>query len=113
MSSDDTNSDIDLDADEIPVLTEVADAEPEPARHSFQVLSPESIELDGDRLAELEAELVTRTHDLADQLIHSAFEQMEAAMFEEVSNRLKSELPDLIDKLLREYLRSPDVSEDG
>ncbi len=107
MSSD-SNNDDDKGCDEIPVLTELAALESEsPATQSFQVVGPEPVLLDEARLGELEAELVARTHDLADQLIHSAFEQMEAAIFEQVSNRLRSELPDLIDKLLRDYLRSP------
>jgi hypothetical protein len=34
---------------------------------------------------------------------------MEASLFEQVSNRLRNELPELIDQILRDYLEvSPD-----
>jgi len=54
-------------------------------------------------LAELQTKLASRTFELADDLIRSAFAQMEAALFEQISSRLRSQLPDLIDATPREH----------
>jgi hypothetical protein len=54
-------------------------------------------------LAELEVRLASASLDLTDRLLHSAFQEMEAAMFEQVSNRLRAELPDLVARIIREH----------
>ena len=43
-------------------------------------------------------------HDLADQLVHTAFRDMEAAFFEQVSTRLRAELTELIERVLGDHL---------
>ena len=88
------NSDSDGD-DDIPVLSDVVDLPGAP---------PAMQEI---RFAELQAELTARTQDLADELIHTAFQQIEATIFEQVSNRLRTELPDLIESILKDYLPPP------
>ncbi|HEY9183391.1 MAG TPA: hypothetical protein VIQ99_09335 [Gammaproteobacteria bacterium] len=54
-------------------------------------------------LAEVQTKLASRTFQLADTLLRSAFAEMEASLFEQISSRLRRELPDLIDATLREH----------
>jgi len=89
--------------DPIPVLTDVITDDEKTGAATAQPL------FDENRLAELQTELASRSFELTDQLLHSAFQEMEASLFEQVSNRLRNELPELIDQILREYLEvSPD-----
>ncbi len=62
--------------------------------------------VDESALAELEIRLSSASLDLTDRLLHTAFQEMEAAMFEQVSNRLRSELPDLVSRIIREYFEA-------
>ena len=76
----------------IPVLTDVIRGATLPA-------------LDRDALiAELQTKLASRTFALADELLRSSFNAMEATLFEQISARLRRELPELIDSTLREHL---------
>jgi len=59
--------------------------------------------IDEAALAELEVRLASASLDLTDRLLHTAFQEMEAAMFEQVSNRLRAELPDLVARIIREH----------
>lgn len=59
--------------------------------------------IDDAALAELEVRLASASLDLTDRLLHTAFQEMEAAMFEQVSNRLRAELPDLVARIIREH----------
>jgi hypothetical protein len=79
----------------IPVLTEViAGVGERPA-----------LPADRDTLvAELQTELASRTFLLAEELLRSAFAEMEASLFEQISAKLRRELPELIDATLREHL---------
>jgi len=80
----------------IPVLTDVI-------RHSTLPA------LDRDTLiAELQTKLASRTFALADELLRSSFNAMEATLFEQISARLRRELPELIDATLREHLSGAD-----
>ena len=97
MESGNRNSPPDHKSASIPVLTKVVD---KPKR-----TPPGRPSLDEAQLALLQTELASRTFDLADRLLHSAFQEMEAALFEQVSNRLRKELPELIDAVLREQLK--------
>jgi len=78
--------------DEIPTLTSVV-GERTPARPAA---------IDEAALAELEVRLASASLDLTDRLLHTAFQEMEAAMFEQVSNRLRAELPELVARIIRE-----------
>ncbi len=83
------------DAADLPVLTEVVDA-------SAALSHPRK---DYDTLiAELQTELASATMNLAEGMLHAAFREMEATLFEQVSNRLRQELPELIDRTLRDHL---------
>ena len=79
---------------ELPLLTGVE--RPAPAIVSDQ------------QLATVEAELTALTRDLADRLLNGAFRDMEATLFEQVSNKLRDELPQLIEQVLRAHLNTGD-----
>ena len=59
-------------------------------------------------IAELQTKLASRTFALTDELLRSSINAMEATLFEQVSARLRSELPELIDATLREHLDAGD-----
>ena len=64
-----------------------------------------SAELDA-LLAEVQTKLASRTFKLADDLLRSAFAEMEAALFEHISGKLRRQLPELIDATLREHFET-------
>lgn len=93
-------------SDDIPVLTDVVRDEP--------TLDPTSDELpsDGEMLiAELQTKLSVRAFALTEQLLLSAISEMESTLREQVLNRLRQELPELIDTVLREHLDSETYDE--
>jgi hypothetical protein len=57
-------------------------------------------------LAEVQTKLASRTFKLADELLRSAFAEMEAALFEHISGKLRRQLPELIDATLREHFET-------
>lgn len=61
-------------------------------------------------VAEIQTKLASRTFTLTDELLRSAFAQMEASLFEQISGQLRRQLPELIDATLREHL---DTHNDG
>ena len=79
------------DDDAIPTLTDVVSLDASPG------LSPEE-------LAELREDLTLRLVRLTEQLMHSASLEVEAVLFERVADRLRAQLPELIDQVLRERL---------
>jgi uncharacterized protein (DUF2267 family) len=83
----------------IPVLTEVIRT----------AANPLPVDLDAV-LAEVQTKLASRTFQLADDLLRSAFAEMEATLFERISGRLRQQLPELIDATLREHF---DTHNDG
>ena len=78
----------------IPVLTDVIRGATLPALNRDALI------------AELQTKLASRTFALAEELLRSSFNAMEAALFEQISARLRRELPELIDATLREHLDS-------
>jgi uncharacterized protein (DUF2267 family) len=84
---------------DIPVLTDII--------RSASSTVPVTVDRD-TLIAELQTKLASRTYSLADELMRSAFAAMEATLFEQISARLRSELPELIDATLREHLESDD-----
>lgn len=48
--------------------------------------------------------IVTETLKVADALLHQAAKDMEASLFERVFDRLKAQLPDLVERILQEHL---------
>jgi hypothetical protein len=81
----------------IPVLTEIV----------RDASLPPSTDRDA-LIAELQTKLAARMFALTDELLRSSFKAMEATLFEQVSARLRSQLPELIDSTLREHLDPAD-----
>jgi len=77
------------DPRDIPILTEEAGRK-DPNRASLDVKA-------------VHAALVTETLNLADSLLHHAAKDIEAALFERVFDQLRAQLPDLVDRVLREH----------
>ena len=69
---------------------------------------PDSSPLGEEQLATVEAELTALTRELTDRLLNHAFREMEATLFEQVSNKLRDELPELIEQVLRTHLDTGD-----
>ncbi|MCJ7556804.1 MAG: hypothetical protein MUP90_07820 [Gammaproteobacteria bacterium] len=106
----------------IPTLSEVViirpgTSEPRTLDEQTQALHEEPEELpeedaacwpDEQTLAELRSSLTTQTIDLASQLLHGAVREMEAALLEQVLDRLRQQLPALIDDVLNEQLALSD-----
>ena len=57
-------------------------------------------------LAEVQTKLASRTFKLADDLLRSSLAEMEAALFEQISSKLRRQLPELIDATLREHFET-------
>jgi hypothetical protein len=79
----------------IPVLTDVIRT----------AASLDGAELDAV-LAEVQTKLASRTFRLADDLLRSALAEMQAALFEQISGKLRRQLPELIDATLREHFEA-------
>ena len=67
--------------------------------------SSDSVELE-TLLVEVQTKLASRTFKLADELLRSAFAEMEAALFEQILSKLRRQLPELIDATLREHFET-------
>ncbi len=55
-----------------------------------------------DRKA-IQSAILTETLKLADSLLHQATREIEATLFERVLDRLRAELPELMDRVMREH----------
>jgi hypothetical protein len=94
---------------ELPILTDVVELHatgrfprPAPAAHAAE--SYASGLLSVDDIAALQAALVSRTMNLADELLHGAAREIEAVLFERIIDRLRAALPELVAAALREHL---------
>ena len=79
------------DPREIPVLTDAIDG---------------GRGLPAATLAAAQLAIVSETLKVADALLHQAARDMEATLFERVFDRLKAQLPDLVEKILAEHLQA-------
>jgi hypothetical protein len=86
----------------IPVLTDVIIS----ASPTLPPLARQrDLSFDSDALvAELQTKLASRTFALTEDLLRSAFAEMEATLLQEITAKLRRELPELIDATLREHL---------
>ena len=82
---------------QIPILTDEISTETD-GRVGSEARDMEAL------IAELQTQLASRTFALTDEIMRRAFAEMEASLFMEISGRLRRELPDMIDSLLRERL---------
>lgn len=87
-----------MDKSRIPVLTEAVGR---PRRTASDELRQPA--LTEPELAELQTRIATGSFILVERLLHNACKEMEATLFDEVVTRLRNELPDLIDQVLREH----------
>jgi uncharacterized protein (DUF2267 family) len=85
--------------DPIPVLTDIVEDEP---RDVTPAVDRASLFLE-----ELEAHLAASVLEQADELVHNACREMEALLLEQVSDRLRAELPALIARVIDEHFRGP------
>jgi uncharacterized protein (DUF2267 family) len=88
-----------LPSDQIPVLTDIV----EPNTGSASAFINDTSRF----LHDLEAHLTAVVHEEADELVHNALREMEALLLEQVSDRLKAELPRLISSVIAEHFRGP------
>ncbi len=89
----------------VPVLTDVVagpDARPADRR---PVLSDEA-------LSELQTRIATEGFHLMERLLREAFREMEMNVLTDVISRLRQELPEMVDDVLREHL-GLDANEDA
>ena len=87
-----------MDRSRIPVLT---DAVARPRRTAADEMARPA--LTESELAELQVRIATGSFMLVEKLLRSAYQEMEATLFDEVVGRLRNELPELIDQVLREH----------
>ena len=85
--------------DAIPVLTEVV----EDVGQAASATADPTVAF----LEELESHLTATIHEHADELVHNACREMEALLLEQVSDRLKAELPTLVSRIILEHFRGP------
>jgi len=67
----------------------------------------ETLEIDDIEtvIAELQTRLASSTFELIDQHMRTAFSDMEARIFREISTNLREQLPELIDSVVRDHLQ--------
>ncbi len=91
-----------LPLDEIPVLTDIV----EPNNGSGSAFINDTSRF----LGELESHLTAVVHEHADELVHNALREMEALLLEQVSDRLKAELPRIVSRVIAEHFRGPGLA---
>ena len=84
--------------DTIPVLTDIVEDE----RDTAAPIDRTRLFLD-----ELEAHLTIAIHEQADELVHNACREMEALLLEQVSDRLRAQLPGMIARIVDEHFHGP------
>lgn len=94
-------------ANVVPVLMKQAAADAAGAPPVLKsVAIPAPRQLSDHELAALKAELVAVAWEVVLDLLHSAVREVEAALFEQVSSRLRDELPEIVERALRNHLRT-------
>ena len=84
---------------DIPVLTDViTDEEAASIGESEPSVDRASL------IAELQTQIASSAYALTEQLMHNAFAEMEATLFAQITAQLRQELPELVDRILREHL---------
>ena len=91
----------------LPVLVKTpGDADRQPPVLSSAVPGEAQRHLSDHELAALKAELVAVAWEVVLDSLHSAVREVEAALFEQVSARLREELPEIVERALRNHLRT-------
>jgi Zn-dependent M32 family carboxypeptidase len=86
------------DPRDIPILTETV-KESEPSSLSLEAKA-------------VHAAILSETLELADSLLHQAVKDIEATLFERVLDRLRAQLPELVDRILREHAAAQEDPQD-
>ncbi len=86
------------DPRDIPILTD-----------AVKESAPAPLSLDAKAV---HAAILTETLELADSLLHQAVKDIEATLFERVLDRLRAQLPELVDRILREHAAAQENPED-
>ena len=86
------------DPRDIPILTDSV-------KESVSALSPDA--------KAVHAAILTETLELADSLLHQAVKDIEATLFERVLDRLRAQLPELVDRILREHAAAQEGPKDN
>jgi hypothetical protein len=84
--------------DIIPVLNDIVEDEPD----TVAAIDRTTLFLD-----ELESRLTVAIHEHADELVHNACREMEALLLEQVSDRLRAQLPGMIARIVDEHFHGP------
>ncbi len=84
--------------DVIPVLNDIVEDAPE----TVAPIDRTTLFLD-----ELESRLTVAIHEHADELVHNACREMEALLLEQVSDRLRAQLPGMIARIVDEHFHGP------
>jgi len=91
----------------VPVLVKQAAEGPDDGPPVLKAIAvPAPCHLSDHELAALKAELVAVAWEIVLDLLHSAVREVEAALFEQVSARLRDELPEIVERALRNHLRT-------
>jgi hypothetical protein len=91
----------------VPVLLKAAqESEPNAPPVLTAVAIPGPRHISDHDLAALKAELVGVAWEVVLDSLHSAVREVEAALFEQVSSRLRDELPEIVERALRNHLRT-------
>lgn len=88
--------DDDPTADRIPILTDTVETGTPDRPRGL----PDDLET---LIAELQTELAASTFALTEHLLRNALTEIESALFEQVAARLRQELPELVDGVLRKH----------
>lgn len=91
------------EAGTVPVLTSVVDA---PAQADSGTPTP--ARLSDEELMALRSRLASATRNLAERLIEESLGELEMALFERVSARLREQLPDMLEQALRDHFDARD-----
>ncbi len=100
-------------ARDLPILTDVVELHatgsfPKPERTPEAESTFAGGLLSEEDVAALQSQLVTRTLNLTDELLHAAARDIEAVLIEQVTDRLRAALPDIVAAALREQLATGD-----
>jgi hypothetical protein len=94
---------------QIPILTdaigriEADEMQSSESRAAAAAVIERALAADRENLiAELQTQIAASTFALTDRIMRAAFAEMEASVFEQIAGKLRSELPEMIDALLRE-----------
>jgi hypothetical protein len=100
---------------DIPILTDIvedlieADAQESQAESDLAGSTIPDLET---VIAELQTRIASRTYALTDELMRTAFAELEANVFRQISSRLRQQLPELIDAVIREHLTAREQRKD-